>query len=690
MPLTDADFVQVNSGGFDAGSGSATLAATTAGNTVLIAVTCHGQTVATPSGFVRDTPAPADTNRLHLFRRSNVPAGETSWTLTPGASAPVAWIAMEVAVLDASFPLDISTGINLTTSGTSLPLNVSSFSSSTYDGVALVLHAASLNGTTPPTFSAQTNGYAEVADQGRSGASNSPGIAVSRKFTQTLGQFNGEFACTATVSASVTPGVAWGVVYSAAGAKQAANIVDMASFDWATVLGLSVGSAPLFHTVVGTPEIVTTAPRRGTHHLRLSATSAAESVARTLPNTAPVCVERINFRLSSLPSGDLELFALLGISNNLIVRYVSASQKLGVKIGTGAEVLSDATVAAGQYIGVDLRWDARANTHVADWQITYDATAGASSAPVVQTQASFSAGAADQTASWRMGWTAASTGDVYYDEPVVAISGGNYPLGDHEVRFLKVDPAGTLTVSGSAASFSTFTANGTMNSTFNVTTARDAIDEVPPTIGASADGFAQDAVAASDYVEIPMGTTAITGTASARAVRMLACGWAGSTASGTIEFRAWDGTTESGLISGALGFTNSTTAPTWAVVVVPRPTGGWTQAKLDALAFRVGFSTDATPDEGIHAIYAEVAIQPAQTQALFGTLATQALDPISGGVVGVTVDTTTTGQAADLYYEEGGSPTTVPVAANTTTTEAIDAPDAPTTNYIALYPDPEL
>jgi len=171
---------------------------------------------------------------------------------------------------------------------------------------------------------------------------------------------------------------------------------------------------------------------------------------------------------------------------------------------------------------------------------------------------------------------------------------------------------------------------------------------------------------------------------------MLACGWAGSTASGTIEFRAWDGTTESGLISGALGFTNSTTAPTWAVVVVPRPTGGWTQAKLDALAFRVGFSTDATPDEGIHAIYAEVAIQPAQTQALFGTLATQALDPISGGVVGVTVDTTTTGQAADLYYEEGGSPTTVPVAANTTTTEAIDAPDAPTTNYIALYPDPEL
>jgi hypothetical protein len=37
-----------------------------------------------------------------------------------------------------------------------------------------------------------------------------------------------------------------------------------------------------------------------------------------------------------------------------------------------------------------------------------------------------------------------------------------------------------------------------------------------------------------------------------------------------------------------------------------------TQAKLDALEARVGFSTDATPDVGIHAVLFEVAMQVAE------------------------------------------------------------------------------
>lgn len=680
MPLSEADFIQVNSGGFDAGSGSATLAATTAGNTVLLAVTCHAQTVATPSGFVRDSPVPTQTNRLHLFRRSNVPAEETSWTLTPAASAPVAWIAMEVQGLDVSFPLDVSTAIRETTTGTSLPLNVSSNQSSTYDGLAVVLHEASVNGGTPPTFSGQTNGYTEFADQGQAGASNSVGIAVSRKFSQTLGAFNGEFACTATVSASVTPGEAWAVVYSAAGAKQAANVIDMASFDQGTTAGLTVGPEPLFTTSTGSPAITTSTPRTGTYCLELSASASAENVTKTLANPADVGVIRVPVRFpTSLPGADVELFALLGQTNNLVVRYVSASSKLGVKIGTGSEVLSAATVSADTWHAVDLRWDPRLAAQVADWQL--DGTD--------QTQASFSAGAAEQVASYRLGWAASSTATVRYDDIVLAATGGNYPLGDHQVRLLTVDPAGTLMVSGSAASFSTFTSNGTINSTFDATTARNAIDEVPPTIGASADGFVQDATAASDYVEIPMQTYNASGTGSIRAVRMLAVGWAVSGTAATIEFRAFDGTTESGMFSGDPNFDNSTTAPAWVVVMVQRPTGGWTQAKLDALAFRVGFSTDAAPDIGIHAIYAEVAVAVGQTFGLFGTLASQTMDTITAGVLRATVDTTVTGQAATLHYEISGSPTDVPVSASTTHNEDLNAPDAPTVNYLAIYPDPE-
>ena len=35
--------------------------------------------------------------------------------------------------------------------------------------------------------------------------------------------------------------------------------------------------------------------------------------------------------------------------------------------------------------------------------------------------------------------------------------------------------------------------------------------------------------------------------------------------------------------------------------------GAWTQARLDAAALRMGFSTDATPDMGASAMYLEVA-----------------------------------------------------------------------------------
>src|SRR5213075_422943 len=48
------------------------------------------------------------------------------------------------------------------------------------------------------------------------------------------------------------------------------------------------------------------------------------------------------------------------------------------------------------------------------------------------------------------------------------------------------------------------------------------------------------------------------------------------------------------------------------------PSGAvWTQAKLDAAAVRIGFSNDATPDMGVHAIYLEVAIRKAKTVRQF-------------------------------------------------------------------------
>jgi hypothetical protein len=692
---------QKSSGEFNASSGAATLPGpTAAGNTVLLWVdTNNSGGIVTPSGFVQDSPTFASsTNKLALYRRSNVPADETSWTITLPASAvaPVAWEVREYEGIDPDFPVDVKpSALNSSASASSIATSAAPPTNTVYDGLLVAGHGINGATTTPPTWSGHTSGVTEDTDQGAVGATNSVGLSVSSRPVASIAAV--AVTATATATAAVT---ATHVIYAATGSKRNFTLDNLWGFEHLTAAGLTTGgsNARHFETQVGAPEVVNdpTKARTGSGYLRLSATAAAENVVDAARSgwvdALRAVVGRRCLRFDGgLPSVDTELFSYTG-SATVVVRYVAASQKLGCKIGTGAEVLSDAAVAADQWVAVDLRFRCFTTANTCDWQVTYDATPGASSVPVEQAQASFTAGAGTTAYVSRLGWATAITPGVpvLFDDCADASLAAVYPLGDLQVRLLKVDPAATPTVT-TAASFSTFTDNGgTVNSTFDAVTARDAVDEVPPTIGATADGFCQDAIGASDYVQLPMQTYQAAPDGAIRGVKWMACGWAAAGTAATIGFRAWDGSAETLLMAGSIDpeFDASTTSPAWRTGMV-KPAGGWTQAKLDALAFRVGFSDDAAPDIGVHAIYAEVCVQVAAVQTLFGTLATQALDPTTGGVLGVTVDTNVTGQAADLYYEEGGTPTDVPVAADTSHNENIDAPDAPTVNYIALYPAPE-
>jgi hypothetical protein len=188
-------------------------------------------------------------------------------------------------------------------------------------------------------------------------------------------------------------------------------------------------------------------------------------------------------------------------------------------------------------------------------------------------------------------------------------------------------------------------------------------------------------------MEVPLETYDASGTGSIRAARVVLPMWAGSATAATCRVTAWDGSASATLFAEAdPEADNSTTSPAW-ICKMWKPTGGWTQAKLDAATIRVG-SNDATPDIMPHAVGMEVAIQAAQTQMLFGDLADATSDPVTGGILKITT-TTPPDKAADLTYEEGGTPTTVNVPPNTTDTTIIDAPDAPAINYVKLEPDPE-
>ena len=285
----------------------------------------------------------------------------------------------------------------------------------------------------------------------------------------------------------------------------------------------------------------------------------------------------------------------------------------------------------------------------------------------------------------RVGWNVAATATNRKDDVVVVRGAGQYPIGDHTVQPLTVDPAGTVTTTADAK-FNTMASNSTLTA-WNAATAKTAVSEIPPTIGASADGVVQVTSSATDYMTLPMATYQ---QGIVRAARMLACGWAASGTAATLGFRAHDGTTEMLLAAAAdPGFDNSTTLPVWVALPI-RPAAGsytWTQTKLDALSLRVGFG-DAAVAVGLHAALVEALIQteaidPVFSDATSGRATVEATtDPLSGGVLDLTV--TTTDRPVTLVYEESGVPTTVDVARDTAVTEVINAADSTVVNRIDL------
>lgn len=697
MPAT---IVQSNAGSFNATSGNATLGAgTTAGNTLLLIVGVAGNLSPNPpTGF---TPASGEgptpvSNKAYFYRKSNVSAGETSWAIGTLSAQMISWVVMEVDGLDLTAPKDVATATFQNGTGVTSQSTSAAPISTTYDAFVVAAHMGinSAN-TTIPDWSGHTSGFVEVGDAGIAAASTAQSLSVSTLNSQQLATFS----CTATASVSVNSGAAL-VVYSAANAKRVANVQIMAGFEWGTAAGLATGTGAglgnqIFDTIAGSPAIVTTNPRSGSYCLECASSAATEYAqwqgSASIGSGSNIAVLRACVYFpSALPGADVDLFSIStasGATNQMVTcRYRTAGQNLGLQVrnvagaANGTEQFSASTVAADTWYGIDVRFDGSSATlSFADWQID----------GVDQTQATVTTTATQAPAAVTVGWQVAVTATVRYDDVVLSRTSGHYPLGDFRVLPLGPDPAGTLTISGTTANFQTFSANGTM-AAWNAAAARTAISDLPPTIGASADGIAQITAATADYVEIPMQTRDAAGNGEViRAVRMYACGWAASATSATIGFRGWEGSAETTLLSAADPlFQNSTTAPSW-VVKMFKPTGGWTQAKLDALAFRVGFSGDATPDIGIHSIMAEVALRAGQTQTLSGDAATVVADPDSQGIVSITTAAPAVGVDTSLYYETNTTPTTVTVPAGTTSTQTVNAPDAPTTNYIAVYWPPE-
>lgn len=610
MPLSDADIIQSNTGSFQGTSGSATLpAGTTAGNTVLIFLVADAPMAAT-DGFFED--AFWSTNVVLLaFRRSDVPADESSWTLsTQGSSARLAWIAYEVQNLALSpfetsavaGDLDIGSGETISTGETG--------QNSALDTVAFgVWGAMDLNAltVTAPTFDNQTNGFAEQDEQSLVAGGQAVDVCTTTMYPGAIGPFE----TTATVAFQATHrGAAAGliVVYRSATSPTIDPLIVFTGFETGTTAGWTTGNAgnKMFDSVTGTPTITAGSARSGSYGLEVSASAATEGVTwttATYGSSRAVMVGFVAFRFpTSLPSGNVDIVDqwMTTAANDLVIRHRVSDHVLVVcDVFGGDLVAGDVTVVSDTWYLLDWRLNVGGTTHTMDWRIN----------GVTQPQWSRSS-SAEAVSQVSLGPVSnAATATVHYDDWCLSVTTGDYPLGEHKVRLLKPDTTGTATESGTANATSTFTANATVGTTFNSANLLSRTSEVPPVIGASADGWAQRTAGATNWANIPLTTYALAGGETIAALRAVIIGWAATATTNNVGFRAYNGTTEETFFPlGDPNFSNSTTVPAWLCRLLT-PANYDTQAELDAVVMRAGFATDVSPVPGAHFIGAEVAIK---------------------------------------------------------------------------------
>jgi hypothetical protein len=605
VPLGSGDIIQTAKGSL--ASTQPTLpVATTAGNTVIIVV--FSEDISAVAGFDMDYALPLNTSPnltyLRVFRQADTAGGETAWTVIGGATVG-AWVVYEVSGL---YPGPDVFTFNAGTRATGETLNSNTLGLSDADVFCLSVWAAhDGSGTTAPTWASYTNSYTERQEQAVTGsAGNSLDLAVADKFPGSV--VDQGSTATVTVSGGHTADV--GVIILAY-RSVADPLVFLTGFGPGTAVSATVGTTPYIPLIVGTPAVVADATSASGYAAELVATAATEGLGLSAVFLAVTTVHVGSFRVKfpgSLPGGDVDLFTLqTDGANNWAIRFRASDTSLvaGIANGGGSPVAGPVVVADTWYL-VELYLDTQG--FLLHWRVNTVA------------QADYALPTGGLVVNAYLGWGVnAATATVRYTDWCASVTPADYPLGDVRIVTLAVDPAGTVTLTGTTGNWLTFTANGT-TAAWNATTARNNIDEIPFTIGAANDGIVQATASTTDHVDVPLTSYTLQPGEIVMGARVVVLGWAVSGTAATFGFRYFNGTTEELLVAGTVNpaFSNSTTAPGWFGKMLTLANIN-TQAKLDASVIRNGYSSDATPDIGFAAELVELAIRaaPPTSQAKF-------------------------------------------------------------------------
>jgi hypothetical protein len=361
--------------------------------------------------------------------------------------------------------------------------------------------------------------------------------------------------------------------------------------------------------VTGTPTMVSSGSvRSGTYCCELNPAASTEYIrwaADTLIASQNRIVAHFAFMFpSSLPSADVDFMNVICSTNGCSIRFRNSDDKLVARAGDGTADLVGPTIVADTWYDVEFSYDCSANPRTIAWQVDGINQTGGNNAVASATINHITFGHTGTTQTYTL-----RLDNVLVWTDTAAIS--TYPHGPHKVELLKPDTGGTTAEIGTANATARFTANGTIDSTHNSANILAALSELPPTIGASANGVAQRTSGTGNAVGVPMTTYTLQSGESITGLRILIVGWSGSATTNLIGMRTFNGSTETTLFAAAdPNFDADTTSPAWLCKMATVADFN-TQSELDALVVRLGYSNDIAPNPGAHAIYAEVAIKEA-------------------------------------------------------------------------------
>jgi hypothetical protein len=316
--------------------------------------------------------------------------------------------------------------------------------------------------------------------------------------------------------------------------------------------------------------IAPAAARHGAYGLRVNATGAAGNEWFMWPTAPRAGVVRFAMKLDALPAGDVrELYSMDTYSKSALrIGFDAATQSLRLRLSSaagGSQTVAGPPLVAGAWHVIDVRYSVN-GAHAADWAV--DGVAQPSAAV---------AGGVESLYYARFGTMAADTFAADYDDVLITTTTADFPVGDGRVLSLK--PNGTTPSS---------TAIRDDDGTAVDASSWQRLDEVP---AVSVVDFLQQTTASSTgYAQIAFEDTA---EPCARAVRgYFTTHSVATNNANNAKLSVFDGARESVIKSGDWAANNAYSRDYSATVA---PVSEWSQAALNGLVARFGYSTDVKP-----------------------------------------------------------------------------------------------